>query len=466
MPQNKTSRQTPEQSKNTGDPFTAAEFNEVNSVVNNNADDINTRVGDLEPQPAVIDSGLLTIEGSSTPIQSYPSHDLPSTADTGTIAFNTSTGELIYFKNGKWNRLKDNNEIIIVGGLSFLIDTRNTQDPVAGKFSPSASDQFELPFVLGGAYDCTIDWDCNNPGTDTQTFNTVTGGDTAGPIVHTYPAEGEYLISISGVIECFKFDNPANNDGVRDSLKLVNFQRFGTLEVYGGNVDTSASRMFMRCRNAVFSAPDLPVTANNTDFLWMFWECYSLTTENIPLLDINKGNRFWAMFRDCTSITGLPDFDFVDIDPNVIANPNKFPEFVRGCTNLTNLDNVTFGDMSNSVSLMFRDCPNLTNVPPSCDFTNTTNFSHFLRGCSSITDFSQYNQLLNGTNFGSAWLGCALTAQAIENILGALVTNGRSNLNTDFSGGTNAAKSTWSATANGYYDTLVNTRGWVINHNA
>lgn len=463
MAQSKTSR-PPEPSKNAGDELTATEFNEVNSVVNSNAGDINTEVGAIEAQVTTISDGVIAIEGASTPIITYPTHDLPTTAPVGTIVYNSSYSELAYFKNGKWNKFSDNVEILIVTGLSFVIDTRNTQVPVAGKFSPSASNQFELPFVTGGIYDCVIDWDCYNPGTDTQTFNTVTGGDTAGPIVHTYPAEGEYLISISGVIECFKFDNPANNDGVRDSLKLTNFQRFGTLEVYGGNTDTSASKMFMRCRNAVFSAPDLPVTANNTDFLWMFWECYSLTTENIPLLDINKGNRFWAMFRDCTSITGLPDFDFVDIDPNVIANPNKFPEFVRGCTNLTNLDNVTFGDMSNSVSLMFRDCPNLTNVPPSCDFTNTTNFSHFLRGCSSITDFSQYNQLLNGTNFGSAWLGCALTAQAIENILSALVANGRSNLNTDFSGGTNAAESTWSSQAQTDVVTL-RSRGWTVSTN-
>ena len=463
MAQSKTSR-PPEPSKNAGDELTATEFNEVNSVVNSNAGDINTEVGAIEAQVTTISEGVIAIEGASTPIITYPTHDLPTTAPVGTIVYNSSYSELVYFKNGKWNKFSDNVEILIVTGLSFVIDTRNTQVPVAGKFSPSASNQFELPFVTGGIYDCVIDWDCYNPGTDTQTFNTVTGGDTAGPIVHTYATEGEYLISISGVIECFKFDNPANNDGVRDSLKLVNFQRFGTLEVYGGNTDTSASKMFMRCRNAVFSAPDLPVTANNTDFLWMFWECYSLTTENIPLLDINKGNRFWAMFRDCTSITGLPDFDFVDIDPNVIANPNKFPEFVRGCTNLTNLDNVTFGDMSNSVSLMFRDCPNLTNVPPSCDFTNTTNFSHFLRGCSSITDFSQYNQLLNGTNFGSAWLGCALTAQAIENILSALVANGRSNLNTDFSGGTNAAESTWSSQAQTDVVTL-RSRGWTVSTN-
>ena len=463
MAQSKTSR-PPEPSKNAGDELTATEFNEVNSVVNSNAGDINTEVGAIEAQVTTISDGVIAIEGASTPIITYPTHDLPTTAPVGTIVYNSSYSELVYFKNGKWNKFSDNVEILIVTGLSFVIDTRNTQVPVAGKFSPSASDQFELPFVLGGAYDCTIDWDCYNPGTDMQQLNTITGGDTAGPIVHTYATEGEYLISISGVIEGFKFYNPSVNDGARDSLKLVNFQRFGTLEVYGGNTDTSASKMFMRCRNAVFSAPDLPVTANNTDFLWMFWECYSLTTENIPLLDINKGNRFWAMFRDCTSITGLPDFDFVDIDPNVIANPNKFPEFVRGCTNLTNLDNVTFGDMSNSVSLMFRDCPNLTNVPPSCDFTNTTNFSHFLRGCSSITDFSQYNQLLNGTNFGSAWLGCALTAQAIENILGALVANGRSNLNTDFSGGTNAAESTWSSQAQTDVVTL-RSRGWTVSTN-
>ena len=87
-----------------------------------------------------------------------------------------------------------------------------------------------------------------------------------------------------------------------------------------------------------------------------------------------------------------------------------------------------------------------------------------MRGCTAITEFPQHAQITNGTAFTDAWLDCALTATAIENILNALVDNGRSNISTSFSGGTNASKSTWSQNANDQYDILIS-RGWTIGHN-
>jgi len=457
MAQTKTSR-PPAPSKSVGDELTAVEFNEMNNVVNNNADDINTQIGDIETQITSISNDVIAIEGSSTPIQSYASHELPETASTGTLAFNSSVSELVYFKNGSWNKISDNNIITIVSGFAFSVDTRNTQDP--GGFNSSASNQFELPFVLGGTYDCTIDWDCDNPGTDTQTFNTVSGSDIAGPIVHTYAAEGVYLISISGVIEGFRFDDPVANTDVRDALKILNLQNFGSLTVYGGNTDTSAVKMFMKCRDMILTAPDVLDTSGSTDFLWMFFECNSIT--QMPLFDVSIGNRFWAMFRDCESLQTLPDFNFNNGEAG--AGGNKFVEMVRGCTLLTTLDNCQFGDMDNSVDFMFKNCSNLTNIPPSCDFSNTTKFRGFMSGCSLMTEFPQYAQITNGVLFDDAWFGCALTIQAIEDILGALVANGRSNLTTGFDGGTNAAESTWTSQAQADVATL-RALGWTITTN-
>ena len=474
MAQIKTSR-PPSLPKNTGDQHTAIEFNEINSVVNDNADDINTEVGLVEAQVTTISDGVIAIEGASTPIQSYIVHELPEFANTGALAFNSSIGELVYFKNGIWNRVSDNSEIVIVSGFGFVIDTRNTQDP-DGKFFPSASNQFIMPFTVDGSYDCTIEWDCNNPGTDLQTFNTVSGGDTAGPITHTYATEGEYLISISGVIEGFQFFTGSGSD-VYDSLKLIDIQNFGTLAFpgSGSNSTTDPNRSFMRCQNMTISAINAPNTAGATDFLWMWYQNYNVT--NMPLLDVSSGNRFWAMFRDCTSIQGLPNFNF----NNTISGGTKFTEMFYGCTSLTTLDNVDFGDMNASVLSLFRDCVNLTNIPPSCNFSNTENFAYFMQG-TTMTEFPNHTQLGSGINFTDAWKDGALTATAIANILTGLVANGRTqaqihhgnntktatlgdpNAGTSFASGTNAAESTWSVQAQTDVATL-RSRGWIVTTN-
>ena len=67
--------------------------------------------------------------------------------------------------------------------------------------------------------------------------------------------------------------------------------------------------------------------------------------------------------------------------------------------------------------------------------------------------------------FGDAWFNCALTAQSIENILVSLDTNGATGITLTISGGTNAAKTTWSTAAVTAYDNLI-VKGWTISFNA
>ena len=72
---------------------------------------------------------------------------------------------------------------------------------------------------------------------------------------------------------------------------------------------------------------------------------------------------------------------------------------------------------------------------------------------------------LNSNAFFGAWKSCALSAQSIENILVSLDANGQSNIELSIDGGTNAAKSTWTATAVTAYDNLI-AKGWTISFNA
>ena len=67
--------------------------------------------------------------------------------------------------------------------------------------------------------------------------------------------------------------------------------------------------------------------------------------------------------------------------------------------------------------------------------------------------------------FSGTWTSCALTAQSIENILVSLDTNGATGITLSISGGTNAAKTTWSAAAVTAYDNLI-VKGWTISFNA
>ena len=72
---------------------------------------------------------------------------------------------------------------------------------------------------------------------------------------------------------------------------------------------------------------------------------------------------------------------------------------------------------------------------------------------------------LTATAFIAAWFNCALTAQSIENILVSLDTNGATGITLSINGGTNAAKTTWSAAAVTAYDNLI-VKGWTISFNA
>ena len=106
---------------------------------------------------------------------------------------------------------------------------------------------------------------------------------------------------------------------------------------------------------------------------------------------------------------------------------------------------------------------------PSIDCSSGTVFVATWRDCNALTTYpaNQFDNTgtLASNAFSNTWLNCALTAQSIENILTSLDTNGSENITLTLSGGTNAAKSTWTAAANTAYTNLVN-KGWTISYNA
>jgi len=450
------------------------EFNALNDTVNANSTDAETRLSDIETGNTSQDGRLTTIEGTSIPIQSYTSENLPSSPSNGTLAFDTTENTLVYAKNNTWYKLSDNSEIIIIEGFTFVVKTDNT--------GTSNNDQFTLPLRAGNTYNFTVNWGDGSPD-ETVTSDAL--------LTHTFlGGAGNYTVSITGVIGGFHFNDAG------DEEKLIEIVDFGTL-AYGSD----GTDAFYGCSNLEITASNAPDTSSTTDFLWFFYQCTSLTT--IPLLDLSNGDRYFAMLRNCSSIVTLPNLDF-----SSGVNSTKHREQFRNMQSLTTLDNCTFGDSRADVRIAFRDCSSLLGIPPTLDFTNATNinsmcfgcsslatfptinssnltnagsawrtcssltvfplidlsnvgdFSNSWDGCTSLVDFPAIN-MNSGNNFDAAWKNCALNSASIDNIMQALVANGSSNRITNISGGTTIPFSSWSTQAQADHATLIS-RGWTV----
>jgi len=248
-------------------------------------------------------------------------------------------------------------------------------------------------------------------------------------------------------------------------------------------------------------------TSSGTNFTSAWQGCSNLTS--FPSLDFGNAIEMQDTFRYCSSLTTPPITAFASSVTTVstiydqcslLSGTHTFSG--AGITSMiafaraTGLTEVTLNTPSNTtLYYAFFECPSLTTI----NFSNasTANVSDLtyafyqstnnvllnfpsdmkfpsLRAAGNawrnnqITDFPanafDTTNTLDSDAFKNTWLGCALTAQAIENILVSLDTNGQSNIELGIDGGTNAAKSTWTAAANTAYTNLIN-KGWTITFN-
>ena len=152
---------------------------------------------------------------------------------------------------------------------------------------------------------------------------------------------------------------------------------------------------------------------------------------------------------------------------DVTSGVVSFARAWRACSSLTSFPLINTSSVTD-FSITWRACSSLTSFPL-ISMSSGTNFGRAWRECSNLTTFpanmfDTTGALVAGA-FLNSWQSCALTAQSIENILVSLDTNGASNITLGIDGGTNAAKTTWSAAANTAYDNLI-TKGWTIAFNA
>ena len=146
----------------------------------------------------------------------------------------------------------------------------------------SGSNQVTLPLDSSGTYNFVVDWGDGGP-TDTITV-------WNDPLTtHTYGVSGDYTITITGVINGFRFVNTG------DRLKLLNVTQWGPLNV--GNL----GNYFRGCANldlsSVSDVLDLVGTTSCSEF---FRGCSSLTSiNNLEFWDTSSVTFMNGMFSQC-----------------------------------------------------------------------------------------------------------------------------------------------------------------------
>ncbi len=444
--------------KSVGDQLTSAEFNELNSVVNANSTDAETRLTSIETDNTSIDSRLTVVETLPNTVPSFENSNLPQTATNGSVAYDTDNGIICYHKDGSWYKFSDNSEstFVVVGGDGLLFSVK-TDNP-----GTSTSTSFTLPLITGQTYNFVVKW---GDGAE----ETITS-DVA--LTHDYGTAGTYNVSITGSVPGIIF----NNGG--DCEKLVEVTDMTDL-----SYPADAEGAFLGCNNVLFASGTTPAdTSATTNFQWFFKDCDSMVTP--PLIDTSNGINFFGMFRDCESVVTMPAYDFTGIPTS--GSSNAFRDCFRGMISVTNFDAVTWGDVGTDLRTMFHSCSNLTTVPsfdtsrvtgmrdcffncssivtmPTKSTGNVVTFQNTWYGCSSLVNFPALD-LSSGTNFDSAWRNCALDSTSVDNILAALVANGASGLITRLDGGTTIAESSFSTQAQADIATL-RANGWVVETN-
>jgi hypothetical protein len=416
--------------KNTGDLFTADEFNTINTVVNSNSDDMESRL--ISTDATTMNNTLSALELLPISIQPYTSIDLPATAITGTIAFDTTEMTLVYFKDGGWYNVNDN-EYVIVDRFTFVVDTTKPGSP---------TDTFSLLGALRSSvvYNFNIEWG-DGSSDDVTTYN-----DPA--LSHVYSSPGTYTIKISGIFNGLDFELATDN-----SKKLVELTNWGVFSTSGDGKGT-----FKGCENLRITATDTPNITNITSLFWFFGNCES--TQSIPYMDTSNVVSWFGAFQKCHELIVVPEYDF-----NGPTDSNGLRVTFQNCTKLLKLPD----SLANATGLRgfrnaFQRCELITTIPV-IDFSQGSSLDRVFSNCISLSDFPYVPDFSSITIIANGWHSCALTAQSIENILQGLYNSNKNNLSTSFASGTNASKSTWTSTANTLYTELTVNRGWTISFN-
>ena len=206
-----------------------------------------------------------------------------------------------------------------------------------------------------------------------------------------------------------------------------------------------------------------------TSFYQAWSNCPGITTfTNIGNLDFSKTTTLYNTFSNSGFTGTVPSLN--------VSNECLTLQGAFASANITGFASA----LDTSGCTTFRRALSTSSITevPDLSFISATNFYTFCQNCSSLTDIDSgvfdVTGTLDSNAFDAAFTGCALTAIAIENLLVSLDTNGQSNIVLGIDGGTNAAKSTWTAAAITAFNNLAGDpavpgdtgKGWTISFNA
>jgi hypothetical protein len=285
--------------------------------------------------------------------------------------------------------------------------------------------------------DYAVDWDSTG-GYETSTLNTLP---------HTYTAGNYDLVVYSDGRYAPYFFNVTADSNQITSVAISS----------GADLGTSLPSAWHGANNMTTFACPFSVTSSVTNFSNTWNTCSSLTS--LPLLDTSSGTNFGYTWNNCSSLTSFPLLD--------TSSGTSFFYTWYNCTSLTSFPLLNTASGTNFRGAWYN-CTSLASFPL-LNTSSGTSFNNAWLNCSSLASFPanmfDTTGTLIATAFNGTWLNCALTAQSIENILVSLDTNGATGITLTISGGTNAAKTTWSTAANTAYDNLI-VKGWTISFNA
>jgi surface protein len=180
--------------------------------------------------------------------------------------------------------------IITINTNPELAGINLTQETKIAKTSQSDPDQFTLPFMEDGNYDCRVYWDINN----LDVFTDFNGYPTdTSLLTHTYDDEGIYTIKISGLCEGWRFYYEG------DFAKLIDIKEWGSKFKLAGNNLTDIGGYFGSCYNLNISATNRPNLKGIRNLSDCFVDCTNLNSPNLSIWDVSNVENMSFMLNAC-----------------------------------------------------------------------------------------------------------------------------------------------------------------------
>lgn len=270
---------------------------------------------------------------------------------------------------------------------TFNVGTLRGEPFISTWRTTSSNESITLPYSSTGQYSGVIYW--GDGTTSLNTYNNRT---------HVYVEPGDYVITISGYMRGWAFNN------LGDRLKIISIQQWGCFN--HGNL----SGAFNGCSNLTLtSVSDTYKLSSNTTLGFFFANCTSITTiNNLNDWDISNITSLQRMFNYCSNFN--QDLDKWNTSKvTTINNTFSFCTLFNG--------NITTWDTSSitGITSAFTSCINFNQNIGSWNVSSMNGMENAFNGCIS------FNQNLNNwntsklTNMRNCFIGCVSYNQPMNN---------------------------------------------------